>query len=47
MKCFVEATKLFIDKPAVAEKYVREKMFKNQLSAQDYNDAIGELPLHL
>ena len=44
MKCFVEATKLFIDKPAVAEKYVREKMFKNQLSSQDYNDAIGNSP---
>jgi len=44
MKCFVEATKLFIDNPGLAEKYVREKMFKNQLSAQDYKDAIENSP---
>jgi NitT/TauT family transport system substrate-binding protein len=44
MKCFVEATKLFIDNPALAEKYVREKMFKNQLSSQDYKDAIENSP---
>jgi NitT/TauT family transport system substrate-binding protein len=44
MKCFVEATKLFIDNQALAEKYVREKMFKNQLSSQDYNDAIENSP---
>ena len=44
MKCFVEATKLFIDNPALAEQYVREKMFKNQLSSQDYKDAIGNSP---
>jgi NitT/TauT family transport system substrate-binding protein len=44
MNCFVEATKLFIDNPALAEKYVREKMFKNQLSSQDYKDAIENSP---
>ena len=44
MKCFVEATRLFIDNPALAEKYVREKMFKNQISSQDYKDAIGNSP---
>ena len=44
MKCFVEATKLFIDNPALAEKYVRETMFKNQLSSQDYKDAIENSP---
>lgn len=44
MKCFVEATRLFIDNPGVAEKYVREKMFKNQLSSQDYQDAIENSP---
>lgn len=44
MKCFVEATKLFIDNPAMAEKYVRERMFKSQLSSQDYRDAIGNSP---
>ena len=30
--CFVEATKKFIDDPKLAEKYVREKMFKNQIT---------------
>ena len=44
MKCFVEATKYFIDNPKAAEKYVREKMFKNQLSAQDYYEAIDNSP---
>jgi NitT/TauT family transport system substrate-binding protein len=42
--CFVEATKKFIDEPKVAEKYVREVMFKNQISADDYQDAIGNSP---
>src|ERR1035438_2377032 len=42
--CFVEATKKFIDEPKTAEKYVREVMFKNQISAEDYQDAIGNSP---
>jgi NitT/TauT family transport system substrate-binding protein len=42
--CFVEATKKFIDEPAFAEKYVRESMFKNQITADDYQDAIGNSP---
>jgi NitT/TauT family transport system substrate-binding protein len=42
--CFVEATRKFIDEPRAAEKYVREVMFKNQLSAEDYQDAIGNSP---
>ncbi len=40
MKCFVAATKEFIDKPDEAEKYVREKMFKGALSAEEYRDAM-------
>jgi NitT/TauT family transport system substrate-binding protein len=44
LRCFVEATKKFIDEPKAAEKYVREVMFKNQLSAEDYQDAIGNSP---
>jgi NitT/TauT family transport system substrate-binding protein len=44
MKVFVEATKTFIDTPAVAEKYVRQNMFKGQLTSQDYQDAIGNSP---
>ena len=42
--CFVEATKMFIDDPKLAEKYVREAMFKNQISSDDYQDAIGNSP---
>ena len=44
MRCFVEATKTFIDNQAVAEKYVREVVFKGQLSKQDFDDAIGNSP---
>jgi NitT/TauT family transport system substrate-binding protein len=40
MKCFVEATKYFIDNPSAAEKYVREQMFKNQLTTEEYHDAV-------
>ncbi len=40
MKCFVEATKYFIDNPAAAEKFVREQMFKNQLTTEEYHDAV-------
>lgn len=41
LKLFVEATKTFLDNPALAEKYVREQLFKNQLSAEDYKDAMS------
>lgn len=44
MKCFVEATKKFIDDPKFAEKYVRETLFKNQITSDDYQDAIGNSP---
>ncbi len=44
MKCFVEATKYFIDNPQFAEKYVREKMFKNQITSEEYRDAIENSP---
>jgi NitT/TauT family transport system substrate-binding protein len=40
MKCFVEATALFNREPQIAEKYVREQMFKGQLSSQDFRDAM-------
>jgi len=40
MKCFVEATKYFIDNPDAAEKFVRDKMFKNQLTSEEYHDAV-------
>lgn len=41
MKCFAESTQQFLAQPAKAEKYVREKMFKGQLSAQEYKDAMA------
>jgi NitT/TauT family transport system substrate-binding protein len=44
LKCFVEATKTFIDNPKLAEKYVRETMFKNQITSGDYQDAIANSP---
>ncbi len=40
MKCFVEATTLFNKDMALAEKYVREQMFKGQISSQDFKDAM-------
>jgi NitT/TauT family transport system substrate-binding protein len=40
MKCFAEATDTFIKDPALAEKYVREQMFKNQITSQDFRDAM-------
>ena len=44
MTCFVQATKLFIDNQPVAEKYVREVIFKNQISKDDFDDAISNSP---
>ena len=41
MKVFVAATKTFIDNPQLAEKYVRENMFKGQITSQDYQDALS------
>jgi NitT/TauT family transport system substrate-binding protein len=41
MRCFVQATKTFLDNPAVAEKYVREVVFKGQITKDDYDDALG------
>lgn len=40
MDCFVEATATFIAKPEMARKYVIEQMFKGQITAQDYDDAL-------
>jgi NitT/TauT family transport system substrate-binding protein len=40
MKCFVESTALFKKDPALAEKYVREQMFKGQITSQDFKDAL-------
>jgi len=40
MKCFVESTALFRKDPALAEKYVREQMFKGQITSEDFRDAM-------
>jgi len=40
MLCFVEATALFRRDMKLAEKYVRENMFKGQISSQDFRDAM-------
>lgn len=44
MKCFVDATQQFIKNPELAEKYVREVIFKNQITSQDFRDAIENSP---
>jgi NitT/TauT family transport system substrate-binding protein len=44
MHCFVEATKTFIDNKATAQKYVTQTLFKGQITAEDFNDAIGNSP---
>jgi NitT/TauT family transport system substrate-binding protein len=41
MRCFVESTRTFLDNPKQAEKYVREVVFKGQISKDDYDDALG------
>jgi NitT/TauT family transport system substrate-binding protein len=41
MRCFVQSTRTFLDNPALAEKYVREVVFKNQITKDDYTDALG------
>lgn len=41
LKLFVEATRTFQENPKLAEKYVREQMFKNQISSEDYQDAMS------
>jgi NitT/TauT family transport system substrate-binding protein len=44
LKCFVEATRTFLSNPKLAEKYVRETMFKGQITPGDYQDAISNSP---
>jgi NitT/TauT family transport system substrate-binding protein len=44
MKCFVDSTQQFIKHPELAEKYVKEVIFKNQITSQDFKDAIENSP---
>jgi NitT/TauT family transport system substrate-binding protein len=44
LECFVDATRHFLQNPKVAEKFVVEQMFKGQISADDFQDAIANSP---
>jgi len=44
MRCFVDATRTFIERPALAEQYVRGTMFKGQITVLDFRDAIANSP---
>lgn len=44
MKCFVEATKTFIEQPDFAERYVRDVVFDGLLKSVDYREAIANSP---
>jgi NitT/TauT family transport system substrate-binding protein len=41
MRCFVQATNAFIKDMALAEKYVRDTVFKGQITSDDFRDAMG------
>ncbi len=41
LKCFVDATQTFLKDPALAEKYIRENVFKAQLTHEEYVDAMS------
>lgn len=41
LECFVDATRTFQNDPKLAESYVREKMFKGQITPEDYRDAMS------
>ena len=44
MKCFVTSTKTFMDHPEVARQYVTETLFKKQVSAEEFDQAIANSP---
>ncbi len=44
MRCFVTATKTFVEDKALASKYVRETMFKGQITPEDFDSAIANSP---
>jgi NitT/TauT family transport system substrate-binding protein len=41
LECFVDATRYFVQNPTVAEKYVREQVFKGQISVDEYREAMS------
>ena len=44
MRCFVQATRTFIDRPDIAEQYVRQSMFKGQITTADFRAAMANSP---
>ena len=44
LDCFVDSTRSFIQDPRAAEKFVVEKMFRGQITADDFQDAISNSP---
>jgi len=44
MRCFVDATRAFIDNKALAQQYVTQVVFKGQLSKEDFDEAIENSP---
>jgi NitT/TauT family transport system substrate-binding protein len=44
MNCFVMATKMFMEDPKLASRYVRETMFKGQVTEAEFDAAIGNSP---
>ena len=44
MKCFVTATKTFMDHPETARQFVTETLFKKQVSAEEFDQAIANSP---
>lgn len=44
MRCFLEATRTFSNSPGVAEKYVRETIFKGQITKDEFFNAIANSP---
>ncbi len=44
MRCFVQATKTFLDDTALAETYVRDRLFKGALSSADFRAVIANAP---
>jgi NitT/TauT family transport system substrate-binding protein len=41
LDCFVASTKAFLADPQLAERYVREQLFKGQLGAAEYREALA------
>lgn len=44
LRCFVQATNTFIKDRPLADQYVRESLFKGQISKVDFDAAIGNSP---